>query len=118
MARGSAVRNRSESVTVATPRGPVEVVRQEVRGQRRHTGWTWFWMARRAGNVDWQEASTPAEAIRRAILLPARKPPGWLREAAATAEQQLIADNPPEATAPATTAPGSEPEPRPEELGG
>ena len=48
-------------------------------------------MARRAGNVDWHEASTPAEAIRRAILLPARKPPVWLREAAATAEQ-LLAD--------------------------
>jgi hypothetical protein len=54
-------------------------------------------MARRAGHVDWHEASTPAEAIRRAILLPARKPPGWLREAAATAEAQLLAGNPPEA---------------------
>ena len=93
MARGSAVRNRSESVTVGTPRGPVEVVRQEVREQRRNSGWTWFWMARRAGNADWHEASTAAEAIRRAILLPARKPPAWLREAAATAEQQLLAED-------------------------
>ena len=92
MARGSAVRNRSEAVTVGTPRGPVEVVRQEVQGLRRNTGWTWFWMARRAGNVDWHEASTATEAIRRAILLPARKPPAWLREAGATAEQQLLAD--------------------------
>jgi len=91
MARGSASRNRSESVTVETPRGAVEVARQEVRGLRRNTGWTWFWMARRGGNVDWHEASTPDEAIRRAILLPARKPPAWLREAAATAEQQLLA---------------------------
>src|SRR5437588_6016555 len=97
MARGSAVRNRSESVTVGTPRGPVEVVRQEVRGLRRNSGWTWFWMARRAGNVDWHEATTPAEAIRRAILLPARKPPEWLRQAAASAEARLLADNPPEA---------------------
>jgi hypothetical protein len=54
-------------------------------------------MARRAGNVDWQQATTPAEAIRRAILLPARKPPEWLREAAGSAEAQLLADNPPEA---------------------
>lgn len=97
MARGSAVRNRSDSVTVATPRGPVEVARQEIQGLRRNTGWSWFWMARRAGNVDWHEASTPAEAIRRATLLPARKPPEWLRRAAATAEAQLLADNPPEA---------------------
>ncbi len=96
MARGSAIRNRSESVTVGTPRGPVEVVRQEVRGRRRNTGWTWFWVARRAGHTDWHEASTPAEAIRRAILLPARKPPAWLREAAATAEQQLLADGRPD----------------------
>jgi hypothetical protein len=82
---------------VGTPRGAVEVVRQQVRGQRRNTGWTWFWMARRAGTVDWHEASTPAEAIRRAILLPARKPPAWLRQAAGSAEAQLLADNPPEA---------------------
>src|SRR5579863_10312982 len=93
MARGSAVRNRSESVTVGTPRGPVEVMRQEVRGLRRNSGWTWFWAARRAGRLDWQETTTPAEAIRRAILLPAGKTPGWLREAAATAEQQLLAED-------------------------
>ena len=82
---------------MGTPRGPVEVGRQQVRGLRRGSGWTWFWAARRAGSVDWQEASTPAEAIRRAILLPARKPPEWLRRAAATAEAQVLADSPPEA---------------------
>lgn len=81
---------------MGTPRGRVEVVRQEVQGLRRNSGWTWFWMARRAGNVEWHEASTPAEAIRRAILLPASKPPAWLREAAATAEQQLLADGHPD----------------------
>jgi hypothetical protein len=97
MARGSAVRNRSESVTVGTPRGPVEVMRQEVRGLRRNSGWTWFWAARRAGRQDWHEASTPAEAIRRAILLPAGKPPAWLRQAAATAEARVLADSPPDA---------------------
>lgn len=93
MARGSAFRNRSDPVTVGTTRGQVEVVRQQVRGPRQGSGWSWSWMARRAGNVDWHEASTPAEAIRRAILLPAGKPPAWLREAAATAEQQLLADD-------------------------
>ena len=54
-------------------------------------------MARRAGNRDWHEASTSAEAIRRAILLPARKPPEWLRLTAASAEAELLADNPPDA---------------------
>src|ERR1700685_2576457 len=85
MARGSAVRNRSESVTVATPRRSLELVRQE-RRDRRGSGWTWFWLARRAGHVDWHQANTPAEAIRRAILLPARTPPAWLREAAVAAQ--------------------------------
>jgi hypothetical protein len=42
--------------------------------------------------VPCHEASTPAEAIRRAILLPARKPPEWLRPAAAAAEQRLLVD--------------------------
>jgi hypothetical protein len=67
-----------------------------MRGVRRGSGWRRFWMARRAGNVDWHEATTPAEAFRRAILLPARKPPEWLRQAAATAEAQVLTDSPPE----------------------
>jgi hypothetical protein len=54
-------------------------------------------MARRAGTVDWHEATTPAEASRRAILLPARKLRARLREAADTAEAQALADNPPAA---------------------
>jgi hypothetical protein len=74
-----------------------------MRGLRRGGGWTWFWMARRAGNVDWHEASTPAEAIHRAILLPARKPPAWLREAAATAEEELLADGGHDAEQPTDT---------------
>jgi hypothetical protein len=97
MARGSAVRNRSDFVTVTTPRGPVEVARQEMRRLRRGSGWSWSWTARRVGNVDWHEATTPAEAIRRAILLPSRKAPEWLRQAAATAEAAVLAENPPEA---------------------
>jgi hypothetical protein len=90
MAGGGAVRNRSQIVTVTTPRGSVEVARQEVHGLRKGEQWQWFWVARRKGRVDWSEASTVREAIRRAILLPARKPPGWLAEAAVEAERQII----------------------------
>jgi hypothetical protein len=91
MPAGSAIRNRSEAVTVVTPRGGVEVARQEMRGPRRGTAWTWFWLARRKGSSGWSEASTPQEAIRRAMLLPPRKLPGWLNEAAAEAERELTA---------------------------
>ena len=87
---GSAVRNRSEIVTVVTPRGPVEVLRQEMRGVRQSSSWTWFWVARRKGGGDWSEASTVREAIRKATLLPARKPPAWLRDAAVEVEKQII----------------------------
>lgn len=91
MPAGSAVRNRSEAVTVATPRGEVEVVRQEVRGARRGSSWTWFWLAHRRGSGGWSEASTAHEAIRRAMLLPPRKLPAWLNEAAAQAEREITA---------------------------
>ena len=53
MPQGTSVRNRSEPAIIATPRGPVQVVRQEMRGLRRGSGWTWFWLARRKGKVDW-----------------------------------------------------------------
>jgi hypothetical protein len=89
MAAGSAVRNRSETVTVMTPRGPVEVVRQQVRGIRQGSSWRWFWLARRTGRGDWSEASTTREAIRKATLLPPRKPAAWLLEAATEAERQI-----------------------------
>jgi hypothetical protein len=85
---GSAVRNRSDTVTVPTPRGPVDVLRQDMRGLRQHS-WTTFWLARRSGQTDWCQATTAREAIRKATLLPSRKPPAWLREAAASAETQL-----------------------------
>jgi hypothetical protein len=88
---GSAVRNRSEAVTVATPRGEVEVARQEMRGSRRGSSWTWFWLAHRRGSGGWSEASTAREAIRRAMLLPPRKLPAWLNEAAAEAEREITA---------------------------
>ena len=78
-------------MTVATPRGEVEVARQEMRGLRRGTSWTWFWLARRRGTSGWSEASTAREAIRRAILLAPGKLPAWLNEAAAEAERELTA---------------------------
>jgi hypothetical protein len=91
MPAGSAVRNRSATVTVVTPRGEVEVARQEMRSLRRSSSWTWFWLARRKGTSGWSEASTAREAIRRAILLSPGKLPGWLNEAAAEAERELTA---------------------------
>ena len=91
MPAGSAVRNRSETVTVATPRGEVEVLRQEVRGLRRGSSWRWFWLARTRGSAGWSEASTAREAIRRAILLPPRKLPSWLDGTAAEAGRKLTA---------------------------
>jgi hypothetical protein len=85
----TAVRNRSATVTVTTPRGPVEVIRQEMRGLRQHSSWTTFWLARRKGRNDWAEADTARDAIRRATLLPPRKPPPWLARAAAHAERLI-----------------------------
>jgi hypothetical protein len=90
VASGSAVRNRSEIVTVVTPRGHVEVARQEMRGLPRASGWAWFWVARRKGLGEWCDGSTAREAIRRATLLPPRKPPAWLGEAAADAERLIM----------------------------
>ena len=86
---GSAVRNRSEIGTVVTPRGEIEGARQEVRGLRRGSSWTWFWLAHRKGGGRWTEASTAREAIRRAMLLPPGKLPAWLYEIAAEAERQV-----------------------------
>ena len=46
---GTSVANRSETVTVPTPRGPVEVVRQQWRSQR--PGNRWNWSARAVDSV-------------------------------------------------------------------
>ena len=89
MSGATAVRHRSATVTVATPRGPVEVVRQEMRGLRQRSSWTTFWLARRKGRNDWAQADTAREAIRRATLLAPRKPPPWLLEASADAERLI-----------------------------
>ena len=91
MARGGAVRNRSEIITVPTPRGPVEVVRQETQGLKQRRSWTWFWLARRKGKTDWSEAATAVEAIRRATLVGPGKPPSWLNDVGAQAERALVA---------------------------
>lgn len=104
MPAGGAVRNRSKAVTVATPRGEVEVVRQEMRGQRRGSAWSWFWLAHRRGSGGWSEASTAREAIRRAMLLPPRKLPAWLSEAAAEAEREITAVDTEDAAATGSSA--------------
>jgi hypothetical protein len=86
---GSSVRNRSDSVTVSTPRGAVEVVRQQWRTQQPRGKWRWEWLARRHGQRDWRQGTTAREAIRQATLLPAGKAPSWLLEAAERAVQQV-----------------------------
>ena len=91
MARGGAVRNRSEIITVSTPRGPLQVVRQEMQGLKRRRSWTWFWRARREGKTDWSEASTAVEAIRRATLVGPGKFPSWLNDVGRQAERALAA---------------------------
>lgn len=90
---GSSVRDRSKIVAVPTPRGGVQVARQEKRGLDQSLGWRMFWFAQRVGQRNWQEATTPEEAIRRAVLLPPRKPPRWLAEVAATAERLITAES-------------------------
>jgi hypothetical protein len=85
---GRAVANRSEPLTVTTPRGPVEVVRQQWRSQRAGSRWAWEWLARRGGQRDWKRGSTAREAIRQATLLPPGKQPG-LTAAVADAERAL-----------------------------
>lgn len=87
----SAARKRSEIVTVVTPRGPVDVMHQQMRGLRKGSGWRTFWCARRAGKKDWTEATTAQEAIRKATLLPPRKRASWLDRAVAEARSQLQA---------------------------
>ena len=63
---------------------------QESRGLGKRSGWHKFWLARRVGKPGWAQATTPREAIRRAMLLPAGKTPGWLKVAAAEAERRQI----------------------------
>ena len=53
------------------------------------SGWHKFWLARRSGTHDWAEATTPKEAIRRALLLPAKKAPAWLDVAVRETERRL-----------------------------
>ncbi len=83
---GRSVANRSQTITIQTPRGPVEIERQRLalapREQRLAMG---VWLARRHGQRDWKQAPTAREAIRRATLTAPRQQPGWLLDAAAQA---------------------------------
>jgi hypothetical protein len=88
---GRAVAYRSESVTVSTPRGPVEVVRQQWRSQYAGSRWQWEWLARRRGQRDWKQGTTARDAIRQATLLAPGKQPGWLTAAVEEAERGLSA---------------------------
>lgn len=109
MPAGSSVRNRSETVTIVTPRGEVEVVHQEMRGQGRRSSWKWSWLAHRRGSGRWTEASTAREAIRRATLLPPGKLPAWLNEAAAEAERKITAVENEDATPNGSSGPPESP---------
>jgi hypothetical protein len=59
---GRAVANRSEPITVSTPRGPVKVVRQQWHSQRAGSRWQWEWLARSGGQRDWKQGSTAARS--------------------------------------------------------
>jgi hypothetical protein len=86
---GRAFANRSEPTTVGTPRGPVEVVRQQWRSQRAGSRWEWEWLARRRGQRDWRQGPTAREAIRQATPLAPGKQPPWLITTVAEAEREL-----------------------------
>ena len=86
---GRSIANRSETVTVPTPRGQVEVVRQQWRSQRPGSRWNWEWLARRVGQRDWRQGTTACEAVRQAVLLASGKQPKRLLDAAARASAEL-----------------------------
>ena len=85
------VGNRSDTVTVSTPRGAIEVVRQQWRSERAGAKWAWEWLARRQGQRQWREGSSAREAIRHATLLPPGKQPRWLLAAVAEADRAMDA---------------------------
>jgi hypothetical protein len=78
-----------------TPRGPVQVARQQMRGLRGERGWKWFWLHAAPPAATGRTPATAREAIRRATLLPTSAAPRWLAEAAASAQAQLLAGNGP-----------------------
>jgi hypothetical protein len=86
---GGSVANRSETVAVPTPRGQLEVARQQWRSQRPGSPWNWECLARRVGQRDWRQASTAREAIRQAVLLAPGTHPKWLLDAAARGSAEL-----------------------------
>jgi hypothetical protein len=86
---GRSVANRSETISVPTPRGQVEVAHQQWRAQRPRRPWNWEWLARRVGQHNWRQGSTAREAIRRAVLLAPGKQPKWLLDASDRASAEL-----------------------------
>jgi hypothetical protein len=86
---GRSIANRSETVTVPTTRGQVEVGHQQWRSLCPGSRWQWEWLARRVGQRDWRRGSTALEAIRQAVLVAPGKQPKWLPVAAAPASAEL-----------------------------
>jgi hypothetical protein len=81
-------RKRSRIVTVFTASGEVEVARQQWRSEDADSEWAWEWVARRSGS-DWCRGANAREAIGVATGLQAGAWPGWLTDAAASAEREL-----------------------------
>ena len=90
---GRSVANRSEAVTVSTPRGrPVEVVRQQRRSERPGSRWKWEWLVRPSASATGGRGTIDREAIRQAVLLrPASSRSGcWTRQIVASAELEVL----------------------------
>jgi hypothetical protein len=85
----SGVKNRSEILTLLTPRGLVQVAHQQWRSHRAKSRWEEVWVARRRGQLDWRQSPSAREAIGQALLLAAGKHPAWLLEVADRAQREL-----------------------------
>jgi hypothetical protein len=58
----------------------VEIQAEQWRHPR--TGrWRWVWSAREQSRLGWQTSSSPRQAIRDAVIVPAGTRPRWLTEA-------------------------------------
>ena len=74
---------------MSSPRGEVEVVRQQWRSQNSNSRWEWEWSPDATAVGRCGEPSSAREAIRQATLLAAGKQPAWLAQAAAQGEREL-----------------------------
>jgi hypothetical protein len=79
--------NGSRIIAVLTPSGEVEVTRLQWRSVDPNS--RWVWVARRRGEVDWCRGASAREVIGRAVQLEGGPWPGWLAEAAGSAEREL-----------------------------